>query len=83
MKTILVVDDEPKIAQLARDYLERAGFAVITAGDGRSALQQIRARRPDLVVLDLGLPEIDGLDVTRAVRESSGIPIVMLTARDD
>jgi len=83
MKTILVVDDEPKIAQLARDYLERAGFSVVTAGDGRSALQQIRARRPDLLVLDLGLPEIDGLEVTRAIRESSGIPIVMLTARDD
>jgi DNA-binding response OmpR family regulator len=83
MKTVLVVDDEPKIAQLARDYLERAGFAVITASDGRSALQQIRARRPDLLVLDLGLPEVDGLEVTRTVRESSGIPIVMLTARDD
>ncbi|HEX8025054.1 MAG TPA: response regulator transcription factor [Candidatus Limnocylindrales bacterium] len=83
MKTVLVVDDEAKIAQLARDYLERAGFAVLTAGDGRSALQQIRSRRPDLVVLDLGLPEVDGLEVTRTVRESSGIPIVMLTARDD
>jgi len=83
MKTILVVDDEAKIAQLARDYLERAGFAVLTAGDGRSALQAIRARRPDLVVLDLGLPEVDGLEVTRSVRESSGVPIVMLTARDD
>jgi DNA-binding response OmpR family regulator len=83
MKTVLVVDDEPKIAQIARDYLERAGFAVLVAGDGRSALQQIRTRRPDLVVLDLGLPELDGLEVTRTVRESSGVPIVMLTARDD
>ena len=83
MKTVLVVDDEPKIAQLAREYLERAGFAVLVAGDGRSALQQIRSRRPDLVVLDLGLPEVDGLEVTRTVRESSGVPIVMLTARDD
>src|SRR5689334_16512037 len=83
MKTVLVVDDEAKIAQLARDYLERAGFAVLVAGDGRSALQAIRARRPDLVVLDLGLPEVDGLEVTRTVRESSGVPIVMLTARDD
>jgi len=83
MKTVLVVDDEPKIAQLARDYLERAGFAVLVAGDGRSALQAIRTRRPDLVVLDLGLPEMDGLDLTRAARETSAVPIVMLTARDD
>jgi len=83
MKTVLVVDDEPKIAQLARDYLERAGFGVLVAGDGRSALQAIRTRRPDLVVLDLGLPEMDGLDLTRAARETSAVPIVMLTARDD
>jgi DNA-binding response OmpR family regulator len=83
MKTILVVDDEPKIAALARDYLEHAGFAVLTAGDGRSALTTIRQRRPDLVVLDLGLPGMDGLDLTREVRRDSTIPIVMLTARDD
>jgi DNA-binding response OmpR family regulator len=83
MKTILVVDDEPKIATLARDYLEHAGFAVLTAGDGPSALTTIRQRRPDLVVLDLGLPGLDGLDVTRELRRSSTIPIVMLTARDD
>ena len=83
MKTVLVVDDEPKIVQLARDYLEHAGFAVVTAGDGRSALAAIRTRRPDLVVLDLALPELDGLDVTRAIRSDSNLPIVMLTARDD
>jgi DNA-binding response OmpR family regulator len=83
MKTILVVDDEPRIATLARDYLEHAGFAVLTAGDGPSALATIRQRRPDLVVLDLGLPGLDGLDVTRELRRSSTIPIVMLTARDD
>jgi len=83
MKTILVVDDEPKIAALARDYLEHAGFAVLTAGDGRAALTTIRQRRPDLVVLDLGLPGMDGLDVTRELRRDSNIPIVMLTARDD
>ena len=68
---------------LARDYLEHAGFAVLTAGDGPSALTTIRQRRPDLVVLDLGLPGLDGLDVTRELRRSSTIPIVMLTARDD
>ncbi|HEY4189450.1 MAG TPA: response regulator transcription factor, partial [Candidatus Limnocylindrales bacterium] len=83
MKTILVVDDEPKIATLARDYLEHAGFAVLTAGDGPSALALVRQRRPDLVVLDLGLPGLDGLDITRELRRSSTIPIVMLTARDD
>jgi DNA-binding response OmpR family regulator len=83
MKTILVVDDEPKIVQLARDYLQHAGFGVVTAPDGRSALDEVRRRRPDLVVLDLGLPELDGLDVTRAIRRDSNLPIVMLTARDD
>jgi DNA-binding response OmpR family regulator len=83
MKTVLVVDDEPKIVTLARDYLEHAGFAVVTARDGPTALATIRQRRPDLVVLDLGLPGLDGLDVTRELRRDSTIPIVMLTARDD
>jgi DNA-binding response OmpR family regulator len=83
MKTILVVDDEPKIAALARDYLEHAGFAVVTAADGRAALEALAQARPDLVVLDLGLPELDGLDVTREIRRDSTTPIVMLTARDD
>ncbi|TAK00663.1 MAG: response regulator transcription factor [Chloroflexota bacterium] len=83
MKTILVVDDEPKIVQLARDYLEHAGYAVVTAGDGRAALEAIGATAPDLVVLDLGLPEIDGLEVTRRLRRDGEIPILMLTARDD
>jgi DNA-binding response OmpR family regulator len=83
MKTVLVVDDEPKIVQLARDYLEHAGFAVVTAADGRAALDEVRRRRPDLVVLDLGLPRLDGLDVTRSIRGDSNLPIIMLTARDD
>ena len=83
MKTILVVDDEPKIAALARDYLEHAGYAVTVATDGRAALDAIHRARPDLVVLDLGLPELDGLDVTREIRRESTLPIVMLTARDD
>ncbi|HEY7940507.1 MAG TPA: response regulator transcription factor [Candidatus Limnocylindrales bacterium] len=83
MQTILVVDDEPRIAQLARDYLEHAGFAVLTAGDGHGALATAHARRPDLVVLDLGLPGMDGLDVARALRRESDVPIIMLTARDD
>ena len=83
MKSILVVDDEPKIVELARDYLEHAGFGVVTARDGREALQAVRQHRPDLVVLDLGLPEVDGLDVTRTIRRDSNLPVVMLTARDD
>ena len=83
MKTVLVVDDDPKIVQLARDYLEHAGFAVVSASDGKSALAAARASRPDLIVLDLGLPELDGLDVARALRRDSSIPIVMLTGRGD
>jgi DNA-binding response OmpR family regulator len=83
MKTVLVVDDEPKIVQLARDYLEHAGFSVASASDGREALASFRANEPDLIVLDLGLPLVDGLDVARAVRKTSNVPIVMLTGRGD
>jgi two-component system, OmpR family, alkaline phosphatase synthesis response regulator PhoP len=83
MRSILVVDDEPKIVQIARDYLEHAGFAVLTARDGKAALAAFRTSKPDLVILDLGLPEMDGLDVTRALRKDSNVPIVMLTARDE
>lgn len=83
MKTVLIVDDEPQIVQIARDYLEHAGFGVLTAADGATALELARTKRPDLVVLDLGLPGVDGLDVTRELRRHSAIPIVMLTARDD
>jgi len=83
VKTVLVVDDEPRIVELARDYLEHAGFAVITAVDGPSALTAARIRKPDVLVLDLGLPGMDGLDVARAIRRDSTMPIVMLTARDD
>jgi DNA-binding response OmpR family regulator len=68
---------------LARDYLEHAGFRVVTANDGRTALEMARRDRPDLVVLDLGLPGLDGLDVTRELRKDGSIPIVMVTARDD
>jgi len=81
MKTILVVDDEPRIAQIARDYLEEAGFRVITASNGNDALAAARRSSPDLIVLDLALPGLDGIDVTRAVRRESNVPIVMLTAR--
>ena len=83
MKKILVVDDEPKIIQLTQDYLENAGFSVISAGDGERALAVIRDEQPDLVVLDLGLPGMDGLDVCRSIRKTSNLPIIMLTARDE
>jgi two-component system alkaline phosphatase synthesis response regulator PhoP len=78
---ILVVDDEPKISKLARDYLEKSGFGVVTAVDGPTALTTFRHEKPDLVVLDLNLPGMDGLDVCRALRRESDVPIIMLTAR--
>jgi DNA-binding response OmpR family regulator len=83
VKTILVVEDEMKIARLVRDYLRSAGFEVLVAGDGEAALASARATKPDLVVLDLGLPGRDGLEVTREIRRSSSTPIVILTARGD
>jgi two-component system alkaline phosphatase synthesis response regulator PhoP len=83
MKTILVVEDERAIARLVRDYLERAGFRVLLAGDGATALAETRASRPDLIVLDLGLPDRDGLDVARDIRGFSGTPIIVLTARGE
>jgi DNA-binding response OmpR family regulator len=83
VRKVLVVDDEPKIVRLARDYLEHAGFAVIVAHDGTAALASARSQKPDLVVLDLGLPELDGLDVARTIRQESNVPIVMLTGRSE
>lgn len=83
MKTILVVDDEEKIVQLVRDYLEQAGFAVLAASDGYRALQLQQSARPDMIILDLGLPEMDGLDVIRDLRKHSATPVIMLTARSE
>ncbi len=83
MTTILVVDDEPAIVRLVRDYLERAGFEVMTAANGESALQAFSRSRPDLVILDLTLPAMDGLDVARAMRRAGDVPIIMLTARTE
>ena len=79
--TILVVDDEARIVKLVRDYLERAGFDVLSAQDGETALTLARVEQPDLIVLDLMLPGVDGLDVCRRLRQVSGVPIIMLTAR--
>jgi two-component system alkaline phosphatase synthesis response regulator PhoP len=81
MKTVLVVEDERQIAQIARDYLQHAGYTVITSGDGIEALALARDRGPDLVVLDLGLPRLDGMEVARRLRRESDVPIIMLTAR--
>jgi two-component system, OmpR family, alkaline phosphatase synthesis response regulator PhoP len=83
MKTILVVEDEPSIAQIAADYLRHGGFGVITASNGVDALARARAERPDLIVLDLGLPRLDGLEVARTLRREGDVPIIMVTARID
>ena len=77
---ILVVDDEPRVARLARDYLEKNGFRVVTAGDGLSALASARREKPELVILDLMLPQMDGREVCRTLRRESDVPIIMLTA---
>ncbi len=78
---ILVAEDDPKQASLVRRYLEREGHAVVTVGDGRAALDEARRRRPDLLVLDVMMPRVDGLDVCRILRAESDVPIILLTAR--
>jgi two-component system alkaline phosphatase synthesis response regulator PhoP len=83
VRTVLVVDDEPEIVRILRDYLERAGFAVLTAADGATAVTAARRERPDLVILDLTMPALDGLDVARALRRDDELPIIMLTARTE
>lgn len=80
---ILVVDDERKILSLVRGYLEREGYRVTEATDGRQALEAFQRVTPDLIILDLMLPEVDGLEVCREVRRTSEVPIIMLTARDE
>jgi DNA-binding response OmpR family regulator len=83
MRKILIVEDESAIARLIRDYLERAGFLALIASDGDTAVTLSRAEKPDLVVLDLGLPKRDGFDVTRQIRQSSDVPIIIVTARGE
>ncbi|MGV9848198.1 response regulator transcription factor [Streptomyces sp. NPDC003442] len=80
---VLVVDDDPTVAEVVAGYLGRAGFAVDRAADGPGALARAAARRPDLVVLDLMLPGMDGLEVCRALRDKGPVPVIMLTARGD
>ena len=79
--TILVVEDEPSISEVVGLYLQRAGYQVQTAADGRIAMTVLEDKIPDLVILDLMLPEVDGLSLTRWLRERSDVPIIMLTAR--
>ena len=81
-RTILVVDDEPTLRETLVDALETDGFRVVSAADGREALTVFRAERPDLVLLDLMLPELSGVEVCRIIRSESSVPIVMLTAKD-
>jgi DNA-binding response OmpR family regulator len=83
VKTILVVDDEPNIVELLRLYLEQEGFGVLAAGDGDIALAMVDRQPPDLVILDLMLPRLDGFEVTRRIRRTSDVPILMLTARNE
>ena len=78
---ILVAEDDPKQANLVRVYLEREGHSVLLVSDGRAALDRCRARRPDLIVLDVMMPVVDGLDVCRILRAESDVPILLLTAR--
>lgn len=81
MATILVIEDEPELVKVLRSYLEQAGFSVLTAARGDTGLSTWEHKRPDLVLLDLNLPGMDGLDVAREIRRKSETPIIMLTAR--
>ena len=82
-ETILIVDDEPTIVEVVALYLQREGFRVVTAADGGAALSMVEEQRPDLVVLDLMLPGLSGLEVTRRLRANSALPIIVLTARGE
>jgi DNA-binding response OmpR family regulator len=83
MPTVLIADDEKNIVQLARMYLQAEGFSVETAASGKETLEKVKLARPDLVVLDLMMPEMDGWEVCRRLRKESDLPIIMLTARSD
>ncbi|NOT03997.1 MAG: response regulator transcription factor [Anaerolineales bacterium] len=80
-KKILLIDDEPEIVEISRDYFKSAGYDVVTASNGVNGLQTARREKPDLIVLDLMMPEMDGFDFCRAIRRESDVPIIMLTAR--
>jgi len=81
-KKILLVDDEATIVQSLRYNLERSGYAVTAAGDGRSAVALVASEQPDLVILDIMLPLLDGIEACKEIRKTSSVPIIMLTAKD-
>jgi DNA-binding response OmpR family regulator len=83
MQTVLIIEDEPTLARLARDYLTRASFRAITAGTAQEGRDRLKADRPDFVVLDLGLPDGNGLDILREIRANAAQPVIILTARGD
>jgi len=83
MKKILVVDDEKKIVEIIRAYLEKDGYQVIEAYNGKAAIDAVKIHKPDLVILDLMLPEISGWDGCRSIRKDTDMPVIMLTARDE
>ena len=80
---ILLVDEEPKVCELIKAYLVKDGYDVIIAADGQTAIDLAQSYKPDLILLDLNLPELDGLEVCRTIRKQSNVPIIMLTARDE
>jgi two-component system response regulator VicR len=82
-RRILIIDDEKNIREVVTRYLEREGYLVVSAGDGAAALRLAEAQPPDLIILDLMLPQVDGLEVCRRLRARSAVPIIMLTARDE
>jgi DNA-binding response OmpR family regulator len=82
-RKILVVDDEPKVGDLIKAYLDKDGYEVLLSTDGKDALDKARNYKPDLILLDLNLPEVDGIEVFRSVRTFSEVPVIMVTARDD
>jgi len=81
--TILLVDDESKVCELIKAYLVKDGYDVIIAADGKTAIEKAQRYKPELIILDLNLPELDGLEVCRTIRKQSNVPIIMLTARDE
>ena len=80
---ILIVDDDPKIVKLIRENLQARGYKLLVAGNGPDALKTIKTKLPDLVILDIGLPGIDGFEVCKKIRDFSNVPIIMLTALDN
>jgi DNA-binding response OmpR family regulator len=80
---VLVIDDEPKITEVLKLYLEREGFQVAIAGSGKQALERAAGYKPDIIILDLNLPDVDGLEVCRTLRKQSNVPIIMLTGRGE